>query len=92
MALRFMDEIASAIGESRLKLSDVSSAAAVCSHLHRTYAAFGGALLPSLRRAIETTAPPAAAETDGERTARLARRRALLRLMYVPPPFSSPPA
>jgi len=92
VCFRYVEEVATAIAETKMKLSDVSAAAAVCSELHVTYLPFARALLPPLLRVVGATPPPPPkpgsgvaplVETDGERTARLARKRSALRLMCV---------
>ena len=87
---KYVDEVALGVAEAKLKLSDVPAATEVCSAMHVAYAAFMPALLPLLCKnatllpppAVKPGAPPVAAETDAERSARLFRKRATLRLLF----------
>jgi hypothetical protein len=77
---RYMSEIATAIGELKLKAIEVWPTVQVVSQLHCAYAEFAPALVLQLKKVFE----PAFSEAYPERRERLSRRRSTLRLLYVP--------
>lgn len=77
---RYMSEIATAIGELKLKAIEVWPTVQVVSQLHCAYAELAPALVLQLKKVFE----PAFSEAYPERRERLSRRRSTLRLLYVP--------
>ena len=87
---KYVEEVALGVSEAQLKLKDLAAAAEVCSVMHASYNNFAAALLPHLRKNATITppppakpgAPPATPESDSERSARLAKKRVALRLLF----------
>ena len=77
-ARRYMSEIATAIGELKLKNAEVWPTVQIVSRLHCTYAEFAPALILQLKKVFE----PAFSETCPDRRERISRRRSTLRLLY----------
>jgi hypothetical protein len=77
--LRYISEIATAIGDLKLKTAEVWPTVQVVSRLHCTYAEFAPALVLQLKRVFE----PAFNEAFPDRRERLSRRRSTLRLLCV---------
>jgi hypothetical protein len=77
---RYISEIATAIGDLKLKAADVWPTVQVVSRLHCTYAEFAPALVLQLKKVFE----PAFCDAYPERRERLSRRRSTLRLLYEP--------
>jgi hypothetical protein len=75
-----MSEIATAIGDLKLKAAEVWPTVQVVSQLHCTYAELAPALVLQLKKVFE----PAFSEAYPDRRERLSRRRSTLRLLYVP--------
>lgn len=76
---RYISEIATAIGDLKLKTAEVWPTVQVVSRLHCTYAEFAPALVLQLKRVFE----PAFSEAFPDRRERLSRRRSTLRLLCV---------
>jgi hypothetical protein len=76
---RYISEIATAIGDLKLKTAEVWPTVQVVSRLHCTYAEFAPALVLQLKKAFE----PGFSEAFPERRERLSRRRSTLRLLCV---------
>ena len=87
---KYVEEVALAVSEAKLKVADIPAATAVCSAMHAAYAPFAAALMPHLLKNATLTAPPPARpgapptppEPDADRSARLARKRSSLRLLF----------
>jgi hypothetical protein len=79
---RYISEIATAIGDLRLKAAEVWPTVQIVSRLHCTYAEFAPALVTQLKKVFE----PAFSEAYPDRRERLSRRRSTLRLLYEPSP------
>jgi regulator of nonsense transcripts 2 len=75
---RYISEMATAIGELKLKAAEVWATVQIVSRLHCTYADFAPALVVQLKKVFE----PAFSEAYPERRDRLSRRRSTLRLLY----------
>ena len=80
---KYVDEVAAAVAEAKLKLADVPAVLQFCSLMHRSYAAFAPALLPLLLKNVALAKPGGpSAEPDSERSGRLARKRVSLRVLF----------
>ncbi|KAL1518668.1 hypothetical protein AB1Y20_002956 [Prymnesium parvum] len=85
---KYVDEIAAGVVEAKLKLAELPAVVELCSMMHQSYASFTPALQPQLLALASAPAPAAARgsaappESDADRTARLVRKRALLRLAF----------
>ena len=80
---KYVDEVAAAVAEAKLKLADVPAVLQFCSLMHRSYAAFAPALLPLLLKNVALAKPGGpSAEPDSERSSRLARKRVSLRVLF----------
>ena len=75
---KYISEIATAIGDLKLKAAEVWPTVQIVSRLHCTYAEFAPALVLQLKKVFE----PAFSEAYPERRDRLSRRRSTLRLLY----------
>ena len=85
---KYVDEVASSLVESKIKLAELPAVVEFCSIMHQTYGGFSASLLPELLKAASAPGPPCvkgvATEPDAERTARLIRKRSLLRTDKLP--------
>lgn len=75
-----MSEIATAIGDLKLKNVEVWPTVQIVSRLHCTYAEFAPALVLQFKKVFETTFN----EVCPDRKERISRRRSTLRLLYEP--------
>ncbi|KAL3931924.1 MAG: hypothetical protein SGPRY_000918 [Prymnesium sp.] len=85
---KYVEEVATGVLEARIKLSEIPAVVELISLMHRSYSSFTPALQPQLLKLAGASAPPpprgstASPESDADRTARLIRKRSLLRLAF----------
>jgi hypothetical protein len=73
-----MSEIATAIGDLKLKNAEIWPTVQIVSRLHCTYVEFAPALVLQFKKVFE----PAFSEACPDRRERISRRRSTLRLLY----------
>ena len=92
---KYVDEVAAAVAEAKLKLADVPAVLQFCSLMHRSYAAFAPALLPLLLKNVALAKPggPSAERRFGTLRPPCAQARLAPRLVRAPrhprPPANS---